>query len=243
MNDQPLTLSLTVTPRRVLQVTLAVWAILAGMHFLLITIRPALGYGHQMWGLVREFNLAEESNITTWWSAALLAAAGILMLIIAFEARRGGRPFVRHWGILGCGMLYLSLDEAARIHETVIGTIWIAFAGRGTGIFYYAWYLPIIPVVAVVIIAFIPFLKRLPSQTARWLIAAGVIYLGGSLGVEMIEASLSFNERWVMVGIAQLIEESFEILGVTIACWQLLGYIALTRSQSVGLVGNQRLAA
>jgi hypothetical protein len=71
------------------------------------------------------------------------------------------------------------------------------------------------------------FLMHLPATTRRLFLLAGAIYVGGALGMELVEAA--FNARGVSSGFIPLlgvaIEETMEMLGVTMFIYALLTYI------------------
>jgi len=65
------------------------------------------------------FNLNDEANIPTWYSTVLLFSVSLSSFIIfqmeqKFENIESGRRF---WLGFGAVYFFLSLDEAARIHE------------------------------------------------------------------------------------------------------------------------------
>ncbi len=81
--------------------------------------------------------------------------------------------------------LYLSLDELISIHEQL--TMPLRAGLDLHGVFFLSWVIPAIIVVAVFTLIYIKFLWRLPVQT-RWLfIVAGIIYVGGAVGIEMLD--------------------------------------------------------
>lgn len=223
--------SLIVRPRPVLQVMLAVLAALAGAHLIFVVVLPRiLGMHREFGGLHRFFHMGREANLPTYWSALVLLTAGILLLLIAGDARRAARPYVAHWFVLGCGFVYLSFDEAAQIHEGVIAMMWLHFFERGEGIWYYVWYVPMIPVLLVLLIAYTRFLRHLPLRyMVQFLFAAG-LFLGGAVGMDMVEAQLDYTGRTNWIDVSQLIEESMEIAGVTVFIHALLSYLAGIRA-------------
>lgn len=118
----------------------------------------------------------------------------------------------------------MSIDEAAQLHEGVIGVFLSNFLGRGEGIFYYRWYLFYIPILAIIACLYIPFLKRLPKQYSLRFIIAGALYFGGAIGFEMLESYLAFNQNSTAISI--LMEETLEMLGVVMLIHTLLLYLS-----------------
>ena len=70
--------------------------------------------------LVALFHCGQEGNVTTWFSSMLLLVSAALLALIAAGKRKLGQPYTGHWAGLALIFLYLSLDEAARIHELTI---------------------------------------------------------------------------------------------------------------------------
>ena len=225
-------------PKRVLAIMLAALFFLMFMHVLLLIIRPALGYGyHQVWGLVVAFDIGSEANVPTYWSVVVMVAAGLLPFWIAAEARRKGLPFVWQWRVLGTLLLLMSLDEAAQLHDGVLGRIWNQTVGRGEGIAYYGWYLPLIPVVILIGLAYLPFLRHLPRRYTWFFVASAAVYFLGAIGAEMVESVLAFRgfigpnaESQIIEDTSQLVEESLEIAGMTLFVYALLDYLVRDRS-------------
>jgi hypothetical protein len=114
-----------------------------------------------------------EDNFSTWYQASTLLIAGLLALFIAAKRRAMGDPLAIYWRVLGIVFAFgLSADEIAGFHETlntVMTTSWTVPALIATGIFG---------------LAFIPFLLRIPRDTARRLVVAGAVYVGGAAGME-----------------------------------------------------------
>ena len=72
--------------------------------------------GHPLYLLPRVFDMGGEANVPASLSAVYLLLAAVLLAVVTAEARRARRGFVRAWGVLAAGFVYLSLDEAAEIH-------------------------------------------------------------------------------------------------------------------------------
>lgn len=200
----------------------AILAVLAFAHAVLVILLPFSN--EEVIGLIRLFDMGQEANLPTYWSALALLAAGILLLLIARAARRLERPFVRHWTLLGLGFIYLSVDEAAQLHEGVVALAWLHFFEPGDGIWHYVWIIPAIAAVSVVLLAYIPFLLHLPRRYAAMFIMAAALFLGGSIGMEMVEATLDFRGRASLMHVSRLVEETLEIAGVTWFVYALLTY-------------------
>jgi len=198
---------------------------LNGISFVGRTVEYLLGY-KETTAFVRLFHIGEEGNITTWYSALSLLFSAALLSIIAHAKKAGAEPYVRHWNILAVIFVYLSLDEAASIHEITIEPMQAMC--NASGIFYFAWVIIAIPLVLLFLVMYLKFLKHLPRDTARLFIIAGVIFVSGALGLELVEGYFWSQEstRWgVIVPLLTSAEEFLEMLGIVVFIYALLSYL------------------
>lgn len=169
-------------------------------------------------------NLDKENNVPALFSTTLLLLASQVLVFLAILERKYGSPDASRWALLAFGFLAMALDEALALHERLIepvrNLIGPAGGGHHLGIFYFTWVIPGIVLVSVLGAFFLPFLLRLPRATSRMLIGAGSIYLGGALGLELLEgwwreahgptnlayhAMVSLEEGMEMIGVIALI--------------------------------------
>ncbi len=175
---------------------------------------------------VRLFHVAEEGNITAWYSSLTLLFSAILLGFIAQAKRSEANSFAKHWNILSIVFIYLSLDEAARIHEIIILPLRKIF--NLSGIFYYSWVIIAIPLLLFFIIYFISFLKFLPVKTRNYFILSGFVFVSGALGLEMLSGYLMTSEivrGSIYNSMSITIEEFLENIGIVVFIYALLDYI------------------
>lgn len=106
----------------------------------------------------------------------------------------------------------MSLDEAIEIHE------YLGWLVDGEGVFYFAWVIPAGAIVAALGLFYLPFLRRLPAGTRWRFVAAGAIYVGGAL---LMELPLGY---WVEhhgddnlgYGLIDWVEETMELAGLSL---------------------------
>ncbi|WP_298998260.1 hypothetical protein ACOKFD_01540 [Flagellimonas sp. S174] len=136
-----------------------------------------------------------------------------------------------YWLGLAVIFLFLSLDEMISIHESLIHVTRKKF--DLSGLFYFSWVLPYGILLIVISFVFFRFLINLPKKTLKLFVVSAIIYVGGALGVELFEGKY-FEEHGenLIFAIFYTIEESMEMLGISIFIWALLDYIA----QNVGKV-------
>ena len=196
----------------------------------LLLVHVGLTVWHYQWQelpwLLRQlFDVDEENNLPTAISAlALLITAGFLLLL-GLRKRTQRDPWTPYWLVLALAFGLLSLDEIAGLHETynsISRTSWGipgATAAAGFGLVY------------------LRFLRDLPSSTRWRFVAAGFLFVGGAVGVEMatdwyadedLLDTLSYN-LWTAV------EEGLEMTGVLVFLHALLGYMRGTPSSSIGV--------
>lgn len=198
-------------------------ALLALLHLAVLVLRNRIGPDH-LWGFYRLFDLGSEGNVPTIWTFLLLLGCSLVLLVVSINVRQRGGPYPRHWQFLALGFAFLGVDEAAQVHERVIARIWGSLAGRGQGITYYVWYVPLIPVVLAIGLVYIGFVRHLPPRYRRLVLAAGALYLGGAIGMELVESVLAWRGRTAALGLSQLVEESLEIAGVSLFLVSLIEY-------------------
>lgn len=190
-------------------------------------IKEYLGHDYLL-GLSLLFNLNSELSIPAWYSSVMLLFCSLLLGIIFIAKRKNAQRFALHWAVLSLIFLYLSIDEAAVIHEIIGTTLTLKVTGATHGFIRHAWVLYGIPFVLIVTAAYLKFLLHLPRKTLRLFVLAGVTYVGGALITEMITARYadlhgSQNLAYQMMTVA---EEFLEMIGVVIFIYALLSYIA-----------------
>lgn len=188
-------------------------------------IEKLLGYDNTVF--VRLVDVSEEANITSWFSSLLLLIGALLILLIARLKNLEKDSFSRHWAFMSYLFLFLSLDEAAKIHEATIKPLRTLF--NTSGFFYYAWVIIAIPVLLVLTIVYARFISSLPGKTRNQFIIAAVLFLSGAVGFEMLGGFMFDVEISGMYISSVLVtfEELLENLGVVVFISALLTYIQL----------------
>ncbi|MEE8153649.1 MAG: hypothetical protein V3T53_01675 [Phycisphaerales bacterium] len=183
-----------------------------------------LGHG-RLFGFVGLFDLDGEANIPAWFSAMGLLTASLLLVMIASATTTTAGRYVWHWWGLALVFAYVSLDEAASIHELSIEPLRLAFDLDGW--LRYAWVVPASVLVMIGLAVYLPFLVRLPRKICCSMLIAAALYLGGAMGIELVGgryASLYGIETLAYQFIV-LTEEILEMLGIAVFVCTLLVYI------------------
>ena len=178
--------------------------------------------------LVKFFYVELELNAPAFFSTLLLLFASLLLAIITVLKKKQTASFVLYWSILSIGFLFMAFDEIAAVHERLIEPMRAILGEQNLGIFYFAWVVPAVVLVVCLGIFFLKFLINLPVKTRWTFLIAATLYLGGAVGLEMVEGWYSeINGRETLLYITlTTLEETLEMVGTVVFIWALLGYIA-----------------
>lgn len=194
--------TVSVSPRALTRALLIVALTLLACHAALSLYHHRV---HEVPWLVRQlFDVDQENNLPTWFSGFLLLTASALLWFRAPKRPGEAGAGSGYWYALAVGFLLLSVDEVAGIHESINSAIVMTWAIPGG-------------IAALVIgLAFIPFLIRLSRRTALLFALAGVTYLAGAAGIEIIGNSLVGQRLGdtLQYDLWTLAEESLEMLGI-----------------------------
>ncbi|HEY5945147.1 MAG TPA: hypothetical protein VIV40_06635 [Kofleriaceae bacterium] len=200
-----------VTLRRRLFYGVAIVALLG----LVVEVWHARSPGELVEALLPKLSLSYEGNLPTWWSSSLLLASAIAAGAIARE-----RPaWHRHWWGITAMLAWMSLDEAAELHEHLAGLV-------GTsGVLYFDWVIPAAVVVALVAVIYWPFVRALAPTTRTRLIVAAAIYIAGALVMELPLGwwTEQHGNEGLTYGLIDWVEETMEMIGASLA---LVAFIA-----------------
>jgi hypothetical protein len=212
-------MELTLPIRSIQRFFLGAWALVVVAGGASVYAEYVLHSENYYW--IQLFGLAYEQNLPTWYVSCLFLLCALLLAMIAATMHKQRRPYVIHWGMLALAFLYISCDETATIHELSSG--WFNLHG----IFYYGWVIPGSLVVAGMGLLFLTFLGHLPRRTRVRFVVAGFIYVTGALCLDMVCAYLDDRSGTdtILYGMFDLIEESLEILGITLFLLALLDYV------------------
>lgn len=229
-------LTLVISPKKLAFVlTLVVLSLLIA-HVAVQYLKFFQGHDVQL-GFLHQLNLNEENNIPTWYSSSALLLSAILLAVIGLANKREGNPYTREWLGLAAIFLFLSLDEAASLHEgtyaltdALLGPMMEA-AGYFHGFLYFSWVIVGAMFVLIVALAYLRFLAALPVKTRSLFLIAGTLYVGGALGIEMLGARhfylYGMNFSYMMFA---AVEEGLEMLGIVVFLYALISHLGSSRS-------------
>lgn len=169
--------------------------------------------------LVGLFSLSYEGNLPTWYSSALLLACAVTLAAIA-----PGAPAreARYWSLLAAVFGYLSIDEAVGLHEQLNELVHLG------GPLYFGWIVPAGAAVLLLGVAYLRFLRRLPPETRRRFILAGLLYVGGALVMEIPLGvwTEAHGDAGLGYSLIDFVEETLEMTGATLFLLALLRHAA-----------------
>lgn len=178
------------------------------------------------------FNVAREQSIGTWFSVVQSAIAGLVLLAIYFLG--AGQKRVLGWLILGCFFLYVSVDDAAKIHERLGDLVRDKSVDSGSSLLgsvgesfpSYAWqwvFAPFLIMIGSYILLFL--WGQLPTSQMRfcilaalacWVIAVGIDFLEGIDGLFENWATQLQVQRYTVSHPLLMLEEFLEMFGTTL---------------------------
>jgi len=210
-------------PKTALKYLLGFTAFLLFMNTFGVITKHFLG-NPRIFGLVFMFDFASERNVPTLFSSFSLATAGLLLSLIAASHRRAGEHWGQ-WATLALVFLFLSLDEVAEIHERLIDPVRNTL--HASGVLFFAWIIPYGLALIALAAIYLRFLLRLPRETMKMFLVSGLIYVSGAVGLEMA-GGMHFETHGndFLYAVFYTFEELFEMLGVALFIYALLGYVA-----------------
>lgn len=206
-------------PTRVATVLAALVVGFIVLHLSLQAFRLGGGSGVLAFTIAAKFDLDAERTVPTYFSALLLLGAAVLLWsITADQERRRDR---RAWGGLALIFVLLSVEEITDFHNALSAPL----KGQlGNGALHSAWVVPAMGLVLAFVLVYLRFFLRLPRRFQLLFAAAGVLYVGGAIGGEMLGG-------WHLVGhgtqnlgyvLISTLEEAMEMLGVVVFIYALL---------------------
>lgn len=212
-------------PKHISFIVMSTIGLILIIHAALMVLKYVYGNSY-VGGMAGLFSLDAEANIPALAASLLIFFCGLAAF--ANGALLPNRKYDRRaWFYFGCLLLFLAVDEGARLHETVgeftynnVPSEWLptsafmlpyAVLGIVSGVILLAWYL------------------KLERKTQVLFAIAGMIYLGGAAGVESATMAY-FENRGLDIAnndtpigdVLITIEETCEFLGMALLLHTLL---------------------
>lgn len=181
---------------------------------------------NETFGFVKLFHMDRESNIPTFFSSTILLFSALLLSLVYFVKKKNHDLDRNYWLLLSIIFLGLAIDETISFHEKLIWPI-----RQLVGInewYYYAWIIPAGILLIVLGLALYKFVLRLPADTRLQFIIAGLLYVGGALGVEIIGGYYHFfnGQNDLYYNLITTVEETMEMIGIILFIRAILRYVS-----------------
>lgn len=172
-----------------------------------------------LFGLLDFFDLGLEGNFPSYISSVnLLVGAALAALTHAVINLKGNRPS-RYWLLLAAILAYLSVDEAAQIHDNFGDLLAGLFPGYDSLPERHNWLLAGVAIAAIMGLSLLKFLYELPRRLAMWFVVAGVVFAFGVLGMEFAGTLMlwqGYEPSDFAYQVRRWLEETIEMTGVLI---------------------------
>ena len=204
------------------KITAALCTIVAGLTILHL-IHLYLFYEHGLY--LKQIDLNMEENLPTLYASLALLSCSFYLFIIAHENWKTQTRFRYSWLFLGVIFVFLAYDEYYQVHDPlskiIRNKIDVAHA------FFFAWVIPYSVLSLLFVIAYLRFWLNLASKYKALFFISGFIYILGTLGFEMLGApyGVMYGRANKMYAFLTTIEELFEMIGIVLFHYTLLGYI------------------
>ena len=216
----------SLNPRRVLTIMLAIIAILTALHISQLVVFFQVG-DPDKFDFIEMVDFDYEANLPSFYSSAAILFCAALLWLISYAKRKERLPFRFHW--LGLAIIFslLGLDEAIALHEEIGDLMEDYELVDAQGYLYFAWVIPYGIALALFILSYLGFLLALPRNTKFLFVCAGVLFVGGAMGVELLSANEAdfHGTETILYSTLYTVEELCEMFGIAIFCYALMRYI------------------
>lgn len=216
----------SIRPKTVLITMLCIIACLAALHIAQLFIYYYID-DPDIFDFVEIIDFDYEANLPSYYSSAALMFASLLLWIIGRHEFNANTPFKNHWIGLAIIFMLLSVDEAISLHED-IGDLfedkeWVA----AKGFLFFAWVVPYGVLMIFFAASYFRFVMALPSQTKWLFVCAGLMFVSGAMGVEVISAREAdmHGSGTILYSALYTVEELLEMSAIAIFCYASLQYI------------------
>ena len=225
--------SISLEPKKILKILLGITIVLALLNVVALYLR-FFPERYRVYSVLHEFaldifidrfSMNTEMNIPTYFSTLILLFASCLLFIIAKWKKAQKDRFRVHWAGLGWLLLLFSIDEFTAMHER-FSKLFKAFPDFN-GLFFFKWVIPGIIFIALFALLYFLFFLHLEGKYKLLFLISAILFFGGALGFEIIGGRYAnYNDtRNFSFQMIATVEESLEMVGVSLLIYSLLDYM------------------
>ena len=218
-------MQITIQPNAVAKIMLSIIGVLAFMHLTQMGLYYYID-DRDVFTWIKLLDFDYEGNLPSLYSATAILFSAMLLAVITVHNKRAQQPY-KAWLGLCLIFIFLALDEGASIHEK-IGDLTEEYY-ESSGYFYYEWLISYLVLLAIFLVSYVKFLFTIPKTIAIQFVIAGVMFVSGAVGFEMLgaeEADIN-NTNTVKYSILYTTEELLEMTAIVVFVHALLKYIQL----------------
>src|SRR3954470_12962143 len=158
--------------------------------------------------VVNLFDSDQKLNFPSTAKLLLMVAETLLFAVIALASTvRATR--VRWFGMSVIFAL-VTLDESTYMHQRLSDAMHDVAGTHGA--LRFAWVLVYLPLVVVLAIVYFPFWRKLDARLRHRLLAAALLFAGGSGGIELVKGAIYDDGRWSLsFGLVASLSDSLEL--------------------------------
>ncbi len=187
----------------------------------------------QTYFLLLKLDMDQEVSVPTWFAQSLLLGNAVASAVIAWRVD-GEAVVKRGWWIVTGLLVFLSLDEGASVHEMLTAPV-VEFSNTNIGLLtMVGWVVPVAVVGTLIAMILWRWFVALNAGQRKKLIVAGLIFVGGAVGIETFGAYYVIQNGGVFDELYMLIaglEEWTENAGSLVALSALLSQNMLLRKR------------
>ena len=172
--------------------------------------------------LRRIFDFDVEGNIPTMFSTLLWLISGSLLYLVS----RIEIPKYRiHWLLLALVFIYLGIDDGVELHEKLSAPIKELI--NTSGYLTFGWIIPYTTILLLMSLLYFRFLTQLPRSTMIQFTLAGVIFLSGAIGLEILSGPFysEIGEQSTVFKLFYSFEEVLEMIGMALFIRALINHL------------------
>lgn len=206
---------------------MAAIAVVVALSVAGMVLRFGMGFSKGL-GAIALIDLNSETNFPTYLSVALLACCSLLLALIGIAHRQLRMGWHRHWIFLALVFLAMSMDEFIQLHEKTMEFISGHLGIEPGSILTNSWVILAFVFLPLLGLAYLRFLFAMKRRSAALMVAAGIVYVGGAVGVEMVSGMMkgTYGFGSLPFMISTTIEETLELVGLAIFIYALTDYAA-----------------